>query len=150
MGEERSELNLGQLTRQRHGKDTFIVGLTTHSGTVTAASDWDGPSFTKRVRPGLPDSLESLLHEAGDGSDFFLDLRGDNRLRTALKSPRLERAIGVIYRPKTERWSHYYHCRVAEQFDALLHFDQTSALQPLDRESGTEEGELPDTFPSGI
>jgi erythromycin esterase-like protein len=150
MGEELGELNLGQLARQRHGKDTFIVGLTTYTGTVTAASDWDGPAMTKRVRPGLPDSLESLLHEAGDGSNFWLDLRGDSRLRTFLEAPLLERAIGVIYRPKTERGSHYFHCRVADQFDALLHFDQTSALQPLDLDSGSEEGELPDMYPSGI
>jgi erythromycin esterase-like protein len=149
MGEERNEVNLGQLTRQRHGRDTFLVGLSTYTGTVTAANDWDGPAETKRVLPGLHGSLEALLHDAGGGSNFWLDLRDDARLRHALEAPRLERAIGVIYRPQTERWSHYFHCRAAEQFDALLHFDETRALQPLDRTPGTEEGELPDTYPSG-
>jgi erythromycin esterase-like protein len=149
MGEDRSELNLGQLTRERHGAETFIIGLTTYTGTVTAADDWDGPAEFKRVQPGLHGSLEALLHDAGNGTNFWLDLRGDADLRASLREPRLERAIGVIYRPQTERWSHYFNSRVADQFDALLHFDETTALQPLDRSSGSEEGGLPDTYPSG-
>ncbi len=150
MGQDRNELNLGQLTRERHGLESFTLGLTTYTGTVTAATDWDGPAETKRVQPGLHGSLESVLHQAGGGKNFWLDLRDDDTLRKGLREPILERAIGVIYRPQTERWSHYFHCKVAEQFDALLHFDETNALQPLDRNSGTEEGELPDTFPSGV
>jgi erythromycin esterase-like protein len=150
MGEERGELNLGQLTRERHGREAFLIGFSTYTGTVTAAQDWDGPAQRKRVRPGMAGSVEELMHEAGEGRDFWLDLRDDARLREALKTPRLERAIGVLYRPQTERWSHYFHCRVAEQFDALLHFDETSALQPLDRTPGWQEGELPDTYPTGM
>lgn len=148
MGEERGELNLGQLTRQRHGRESFLIGLTTYSGTVTAARNWDEPGQVRRVRPALPDSLEELLHHAAE--DFWVDLRDDTPAVEALRSPRLERAIGVIYRPETERWSHYFHSRVSEQFDALLHFDETSAIIPLDRTSSWDTEDAPDTYPSGI
>jgi erythromycin esterase-like protein len=148
MGQERGELNLGQLTRQRHGRDAFLIGLTTYSGTVTAATDWGGDAERKRVRRGLPGSIEALFHEAGAG-DFLLDLR-DERLRAALREERLERAIGVIYRPDTERWSHYFHTRLPAQFDAVLHFDETRAVEPLERTPAWETGEPPETYPTGV
>jgi erythromycin esterase-like protein len=137
------ELNLGQLARERHGKDAFLIGQTTHHGTVTAATDWDGPAERKRVRPGLEGSYEALFHEV-DCDSFLLPLRdGDARLR----SPRLERAIGVIYRPETERLSHYFEARLAEQFDVVIHQDETTALQPLERTARWERGEVPQTYP---
>ncbi|WP_019585295.1 erythromycin esterase family protein [Deinococcus apachensis] len=146
MGWARGELNLGQLTRERWPEETFIVGQSTHHGTVTAADDWDEPARTKRVRPGLPGSLEDVLHEVG--GSFWLDLR-DPGLTGALRGERLQRFIGVIYRPETERWSHYVHTRPGEMYDALLHFDETSAVVPLDATAGDEEEEVADTFPFG-
>jgi erythromycin esterase-like protein len=149
---ERGELNVGQLVRERHGSSAVLIGLSTYSGTVTAASDWDAPAECKRVRPALQDSYEALFHEVGIPR-FQISLREGNAMVSALKEPRLERAIGVIYRPETERQSHYFYARLADQFDALLHFDQTRAVEPLERtaEWNMEEvGEPAETFPSGL
>ena len=145
------ELNLGQLVRERHGAEAVLVGFSTYAGTVTAASDWGAPAEHKRVRPGLPGSYEALFHDVaqGDGGPrFFLPLRGGDA-SDRLREPRLQRAIGVIYRPETERVSHYFDARLADQFDALLHFDETRAVEPLERTGGWEAGEPPETFPFG-
>jgi erythromycin esterase-like protein len=144
----RREHNVGQLIRERYPNQTFIVGFTTYTGTVTAATNWDDDADTKRVRPGLPNSWETLFHEAGH-PDFVLDLRG-LRASKSLNTDRLERAIGVIYRPETERVSHYFNARLLEQFDAVIHVDTTRALEPLDRESMCTTEDMPETFPSGI
>jgi erythromycin esterase-like protein len=144
----RGELNVGQLTRQRHRGDCLLVGFTTFDGRVTAASDWGGPAERKRVRPARPDSYEALLHEAG--SPRYWIATADHDLQDALRLPRLERAIGVIYRPQTELQSHYVPARLADQFDAVIHIDRTHALEPLERTSVWDEGEPPETFPSGI
>ncbi|BDP41905.1 hypothetical protein DAETH_18740 [Deinococcus aetherius] len=149
MGWRRGELNLGQLTRERWPEETYIVGLSTHHGTVTASDDWDEPARTKRVRPGLQGSLEDLCHEVGEPG-FWLDLRGQNAATDALREERLQRFIGVIYRPETERWSHYVHTRPAEMYDALLHFDETSTVVPLDPDTGDAQDEVPDTYPAGL
>jgi erythromycin esterase-like protein len=142
----RGELNLGQLTRERHGREAVLVGFSTHHGTVTAATDWEGPAERKRVRPGLRDSYETLFHETGLPR-FLLSLRDDAALEE-LDEPRLQRAIGVIYRPETERQSHYFLAKVRDQFDALVHLDETSAVEPLEVRS--EPGpEPPETYPSG-
>jgi erythromycin esterase-like protein len=146
------EWNVGQLIRERHGMNAVLVGFTTYTGTVTAASDWDAPAERKRVRPGLPGSFEALFHSVGV-PDLLLPLRGArgrDRLVAALGEPRLERAIGVIYRPETERLSHYFEARLPEQFDAVIHFDETRAVEPLDLTSGWQEGEPPETYPSGL
>ena len=142
------ELNVGQLVRERFGTEAFLLGQTTYEGTVTAASDWDAPAERKRVRPGLAGSYERLLHETGAAA-FWLDLR-DPPLQRLLKDERLERAIGVIYQPRTERQSHYFHTRLVEQFDAVLHIDATTALQPLEIESEWETEESPATYPSSL
>ena len=126
----------------------MLVGFTTYSGTVTAASDWGAPAELKRVRPALPGSYEALFHDV-DIPRFLLPLR-DGQVAAALRGPRLERAIGVIYRPETERISHYFNARLSDQFDALLHFDQSRAVEPLERTAGWERGELPETFPTGV
>jgi erythromycin esterase-like protein len=144
---EIGELNLGQLVRQAYGDAAFLVGFTTHTGTVTAASNWDEPAQRMRVRPSLAGSYERLFHDAGV-SRFLLLLR-DGAAREALREPRLERAIGVIYRPDSERVSHYFRARLSEQFDAVLHIDETSALEPLEQWAH-DEVDLPDTYPSGI
>jgi erythromycin esterase-like protein len=144
------EWNVGQLVRERYGRDAFLVGFTTHRGAVTASRDWDEPGRRIRVRPALEGSYEALFHDAGPGR-FMIDLRADGRARELLRLPRLERAIGVIYRPETERLSHYFHAQLAEQFDAVLHFDETTAVEPLERGPHPEAGdEPPETYPSGI
>jgi erythromycin esterase-like protein/predicted phosphoribosyltransferase len=146
---QHGELNVGQLVRERRGADVASVGFTTYAGTVTAASDWDEPAERKTVRPGLPTSYERLFHETGTRR-FLLPLREDQALAQVLASPRLERAIGVVYRPETERGSHYFHARLARQFDYVLHFDETTALEPLERTAAWTAGEPAETFPSGL
>jgi erythromycin esterase-like protein len=141
----RGELNVGQLVRERHGADTVLVGFTTHSGTVTAATDWDGPAERKRVLPGREDAWEGRLHHGGPR--FWLDLADADE---SLRGVRLERAIGVIYRPETERWSHYFHARLADQFDALIHLDRTTALEALPPLEPAPAPDLPETYPTGV
>ena len=146
------EWNLGQLARERYGRDAVLIGFTTYTGTVMAASDWGGVAKRKRVRPGLENSYEGLFHEVGMKS-FLLDLTADTGATELLRRPRLERAIGVIYRPETERISHYFETQLAEQFDACIHIDETSALEPLElpRDARHEtEVEAPETYPSGM
>jgi erythromycin esterase-like protein len=145
----RGEVNLGQLVREKYSTDAVLVGFTTHHGTVTAASDWGGPAERKNVRTSLAGSCESLFHAALP-ERFWLDLRGESEAAAGLRAPLLERAIGVIYRPETERISHYFHARLAEQFDAVLHLDETRALKPLEYTAEWEAGELPETFPFGV
>jgi erythromycin esterase-like protein len=146
---ERGELNLGQLVRQRLGNQTLLIGFTTHGGTVTAASDWDRPAERKTVRPGMAGSYEKLFHETGHAR-FWLDFKKHPKVAKLLREKALERAIGVIYRPETERGSHYFNARLSEQFDAVLHFDHTRAVEPLERSTRWHEGEVEETFPSGI
>jgi erythromycin esterase-like protein len=143
------ELNVGQLIKARYGKDAVLVGFTTNTGTVTAASDWGSPAERKWVRPALRDSYESVFHQV-QMSAFQLNLRDEGKAREALRVPHLERAIGVIYRPESERLSHYFNARLSDQFDAVLHFDETQALEPLERTAGWESGEFPETFPWGV
>lgn len=145
----RGELNLGQLVRERWGQSALLVGFSTYSGTVTAASDWDEPAQRKIVRPALEESYEFLFHETGL-ENFFLGLRGNSQAVLGLRQPRLERAIGVIYRPETERLSHYFRARLPHQFDAVLHYDVTRAVEPLERTGLWERGELPETYPSTL
>jgi erythromycin esterase-like protein len=145
----RGELNVGQLIRQKYGSDAVLVGFTTYTGTVTAATDWDDPGEQKRVRPALPDSYELGFHDLGIPR-FFLQL-GDSAARAALLAkPRLERAIGVIYRPETERVSHYFRADLPQQFDAVFHFDETRAVEPLEKPERWHHVEPPVTYPSGI
>jgi erythromycin esterase-like protein len=143
------ELNVGQLVREKHGTVAILIGFTTYTGTVTAASDWDGPAERKRVRPALNESYEALFHEI-DRANLLLTLRDDRKVSTVLQEPRLERAIGVVYLPGTERQSHYFEARLSQQFDAVIHFDETHALEPLERYALWESGEPPETFPTGI
>lgn len=145
----RGELNVGQLVRERWGNSVCLVGFSTYSGTVTAASDWDQPAERKVVRPALEGSYEALFHELAL-RNFFLGLRGNDDAILGLRQPRLERAIGVIYRPETERMSHYFRARLPHQFDAVLHYDVTRAVEPLERTGLWERGELPETYPSTL
>ncbi|CAA9518676.1 MAG: Protein-L-isoaspartate O-methyltransferase [uncultured Sphingomonas sp.] len=144
MGRTRGELNLGQLAKERFGDQARLVGFGTHSGTVAAAEDWDGPLRIKQVRPSRADSYERLCHDTGLPR-FLLDLRED--APAPLEEERLERYIGVIYRPETERWSHYVESVLAEQFDGWVWFDETRAVTPLSDVHGAGEAEM---WPFGV
>ena len=148
---EKGEWNVGQLVRERWGDDGAAcnIGFSTYSGTVTAADNWDEPAETKRVNPGLRGSYEELFHEVGV-PNFLLRMQDAGDLRPQLRNPRLQRAIGVIYRPRTERISHYFHTRLADQFDAMIHLDETSALIPLDRQGETAPKVEEETYPFGV
>ncbi len=146
---EGGELNVGQLVRQRYGEESRSLGFTTYGGTVTAADDWDEPGKRKRVRKALPESYEGLFHDLNI-NNFFVNLRDGSLTDHELERLRLERAIGVIYRPETERLSHYFFARLSSQFDGIIHLDQTRALEPLERTAQWEMGEPPETYPSGI
>ena len=148
MGED-GELNVGQLAREMFGAAAMSLGFTTYAGTVTAATEWDGPAHRRHVRPALAGSYERLFHDCGI-ERFLLPLRLDGPLAASLSSPLLERAIGVLYRPETERRSHYFRARLADQFDYVVHFDRTRAVEPLDRTSLWDVGEAAETFPSGL
>jgi erythromycin esterase-like protein/predicted phosphoribosyltransferase len=145
----RGELNVGQLVRESHQGDCRNIGFTTYTGTVTAADDWGGAAQRKWVRPALPDSIEELCHEVGQ-KGFLLSFGAAPKAAEALRVARLERAIGVIYRPETERQSHYFRARVADQFDAVIHVDETRAAEPLERTAGWVEGEVPETYPFAV
>lgn len=144
---EWGELNLGQLVRQEFGPRACLIGFTTHTGSVTAARDWDEPAEQRHVRASLPGSYERLFHDTGI-ERFFLRLK-DEPLRSALLTTRLQRAIGVIYVPETERSSHYFRARLPEQFDFVIHLDHTRALHPLERWARIES-DVPETYPTGI
>jgi protein-L-isoaspartate(D-aspartate) O-methyltransferase len=144
----RGEHNIGHLCREEFGDDAYLVGFGTNSGTVAAASDWDGPMEIKTVQQALPKSYEQLCHATGH-SRFALGLRNRTDITGAqdLSKPQLERAIGVIYRPETERASHYFQAVLPWQFDEYIWFDKTRAITPFDT---AELAGLPDTYPFGV
>jgi erythromycin esterase-like protein len=139
---EAGELNVGQLVREARGNESLLVGFSTYTGTVTAASDWGDPAERRTVLPALEGSWEQFFHER-DEERFLV-------ATAALDGRRLERAIGVVYRPETERTSHYFHARIAQQFDAVIHFDETRAVEPLEVTSEWSAAEAPETYPFGV
>jgi erythromycin esterase-like protein len=146
---QRGEINIGQLAREKYGRDAVLIGFTTHHGTVTAASEWGAAAERKRVRQALPGSYEALFH-ASEISRFLAIWSESEALARRLRKPKLERAIGVIYRPDTERQSHYFQARLPDQFDAVLHFDETRAVEPLEYTADWDMGEVPETFPFAV
>ncbi|HVT82001.1 MAG TPA: erythromycin esterase family protein [Phycisphaerae bacterium] len=150
----RGEVNVGQLVRERYPRETFHLGFTTYEGTVLAAADWDMPCEVKRVRPGMEGSYERLFHEVSGevGGDFVVHLREGEEARKLLvqAGDMLERAIGVIYLPETERQSHYFFADLANQFDAVIHVDRTRALEALDPPGARVNAEAPETYPSAV
>jgi erythromycin esterase-like protein len=147
MGTLREELNIGQLCCERFGNDSALIGFGTHTGTVTAASSWDGDMEVMRVRPSHRDSYERLCHDSGVPR-FLLDPERDEAVRRALLEHRLERFIGVIYLPETELTSHYSQASLPQQFDAFIWFDETTAVTPL----GPQHAQpgVPDTYPFAL
>lgn len=148
MGVVRDELNIGQLCRERFGGQTALIGFGTHAGKVACASDWDGEMEIKEIRPSLADSIERLCHGSGKPS-FLLDFGRNDALSKALETPRPERYIGVIYRPQSERLSHYMDSSVSQQFDAFAWFDRTSPVEALVASQDSRNA-VPDTFPFGV
>lgn len=144
----RGEYNIGQLTREKFGDLAYLIGFGTDHGTVAAASEWGGPMEVKQVQPAHLESYERLCHEVNT-DNFLLPLRKPMKeiIRQKLLAERLERAIGVIYRPETELQSHYFYACLPRQFDEFIWFDETRAVEPLTKESTRG---IPDTFPFGL
>lgn len=142
---KRGEYNIGQLVQEAYGKQAYALGFSTYQGEVSAASNWHAPVERKRVRPALDESYEAVFHQLGL-EEFFLPLTRE----TPLDHELLERAIGVIYRPETERLSHYFYARIAQQFNGIIHCDTTHAVEPLEKEALWIHGESPETYPSGL
>jgi len=134
--------------RERHGSEALLVGFTTYEGTVTAAHDWGGPAERMSVRPALGGSVEELFHDVSLPR-FLLPLHNAGEALGELREPMLERAIGVVYRPRTERYSHYFEARLTAQFDAVVHVDRTRAVEPLER-SQPWTAEPPETYPTAL
>ena len=143
------EWNIGQLVRQKYGSECRNIGFTTYTGTVTAASGWDSPAERKQVRPARLDSFEGLFHQAGIPA-FSLSLGQYSPVALRLRESMLERAIGVVYLPASELASHYFLASLSDQFDAVVHFDETRAVEPLEPVSAGGAGEPAETFPSGV
>ena len=145
------ELTLGQLMRHRHPREVMLIGMTTHTGAVRCAREWDGQSMPERVRPSLPGSWEALFHDTGLPR-FYVTAAALARVAGA-GAARLHRAIGVVYRPDTERLSHYYEARLAEQYDLVIHVDVTHAVKLFDVTTPVEpmfDDEPPETIPTGL
>jgi erythromycin esterase-like protein len=153
IGQHRDELNIGQLAKEKWDARARLIGFGTHTGTVAAADDWDEPMKIKQVRASLPESYERASHDS-EVPRFLLDLREGEmgrEVKEALMEQRLERFIGVIYRPDTERWSHYSHAILPKQFDAWVWFDETSAVTPLPGEQRPgDHPEIDETYPFGL
>lgn len=145
----RGEINIGQLVNDKYANKALRIGFSTSRGTVTAASDWDGPAETKAIREPLPGSYEEIFSRL-EKKRFYIDLRGKNEAIGMLADERLQRAIGVIYRPETERMSHYFHTSLPRQFDFMIHIDETQALEPLPSFIHPRPGEMDETYPSGF
>lgn len=148
IGKNRSEVNLGQLAREKYGSKVVLIGFLTYSGTVTAATQWDSVAERKYVRPALSGSYEDYFHRLNI-PNFFINLQSYKH-SSDIPDNNLERAIGVIYRPQTERASHYFFSSIKEQFDGVIYMDKTRALEPLERTAIWHHGEVFETFPSGL
>jgi erythromycin esterase-like protein len=146
---QRGEINIGQLVTERYPDKVLRIGFSTSRGTVTAATDWDGPAETKTVREPLRDSYEEIFTGL-QKKRFYVDLRGASEAADVLRDKRLQRAIGVIYRPETERISHYFYACLPRQFDFMIHIDETEAVKPLRSFMHKRPGEMDETYPSGL
>ena len=141
------DVSVGQLAREHFGHEAVLIGLTTYQGTVRAASEWNGPIEQRTILPSLPDSFEAVFHDASLPR-FLVPVRGCAAVAAALRSPSLLRSIGVIYRDGAERLSHYFQTRLSEQFDAVVHFDQTTAVHPIPGDPAFEDDDIPSPVPA--
>lgn len=142
------EYNLGQLVRKKYPNESYLIGFSTYTGEVTAAANWGAPAERKRIRPALPGSYEELFYQV-EYPNFLLAINEGSQASWYMREPHLQRAIGVVYRPNSERLSHYYYSQLPNQFDAIIHLDETHAVVPLDTTTGWQHGEWPETYPSG-
>lgn len=144
----KGEFNIGQLCRGKFGEDIYSIGFGTHEGSVAAASEWNGPMQIKQVRPSIEGSYENIFHTTHIPA-FLLPLRQQHqqKVRELLEAPHFERAIGVIYRPENEFWSHYFSASLPNQFDEYIWFDKTRAIMPLVPQ---RKESVPDTYPFGL
>ncbi len=149
IGQQRREFNIGQLVCENHGADALLIGFSTSHGTVTAASGWDEPAECKSINLPFPGSYEEIFHHV-NSKKFLIDLRENNKATDLLMQPRLQRAIGVVYRPMTERQSHYFRTCLPEQFDFMIHIDGTTAVQPLETIPHWHRGNMDETYPFGV
>jgi erythromycin esterase-like protein len=145
----RGEINIGQLTAEKYEKESLRIGFSSSRGTVTAASDWDGLAETKVINEPMSGSYEQLFSRLKE-RHFFIDLREKNEATRHLEHERLQRAIGVVYRPDTERLSHYFYANLPRQFDFMIHIDDTTALEPLSTIIQPQAKELDETYPYGL
>ncbi len=145
----RGEYNIGQLVRASHDAGALLVGFSTCRGTVRASSDWDAPDEVKNIVEPLAGSYEQIFNHVGGGK-FFLDLRADNTATDMLQEHRLLRAIGVVYKPETERYSHYVYSCLPKQFDFIIHLNHTTAVEPIETIPHIHHGEMDETYPSGM
>ena len=144
------EINIGQLVKESFAADAISVGFTTYSGTVSAASAWGADVERKYVRPALDESVESFFHESMVKA-FTIIPSEHPEIYDLFSEAYLQRAIGVIYLPASERQSHYFYAQLNHQFDAIIHFDHTNAVVPLDKNTTWEQGEdVPETYPFGV
>jgi erythromycin esterase-like protein len=148
MGEQ-GEVNIGQIAREHFGNDAVLIGFSTYEGTVTAASEWDGEAEFKKLNPGVGESYERLFHDTGM-ENFTLVLRDVQQSADGLRLNRLQRAVGVLYLPETELQSHYFFARLTEQFDAMIHLDDTHAIRPLEPTPLWHKGEIYEAYPTGL
>ena len=135
--------------RMRYPQETFLLGFTTFDGNVTASSEWGASAECKKVNKALSESVENLFHKV-DIPKFYLITKDHPEVIAALPVHSLERAIGVVYLPETERQSHYFYVDIANQFDAIIHIDKTSAVQPIENISISKDRDVPETYPSGM
>jgi erythromycin esterase-like protein len=142
------EFNIGQLCRVAYGDDAVLIGFGTDTGTVAAASDWGADMRIKTVQPARAEAYEHAFRSTGL-SRTLTDWRGRKRQELAhiLREPLLERAIGVVYRPESELSSHYFEAILADQFDAYVWFEKTTAVTPLGHE---KPHGAPETYPFGL
>lgn len=145
----RGEINIGQLVSEKYGDKGTNIGFSTSRGTVTAASDWDEPAETKTIRSPILDSYEGVFSRL-EKKSFYFDLQAKNEAVNTLREERLQRAIGVIYRPETERISHYFHTSLPRQFNFMIHIDETEAVQPLPSYIDKRQSNMDETYPSGF
>jgi erythromycin esterase-like protein len=146
---KQGQLNIGQLAREKYGNKVILIGFLTYAGYVTAASSWDGIAERKHIRHALPGSYEYFFHNLSS-SNFLINLRDNEQMKNLIPNKQLERAIGVIYSPATERISHYFHANLSSQFDAVIYIDKTTAIHPLETTATWHKGEIFETYPSGL
>ncbi len=146
---DRGEFNIGQLMKEYYLEESLLIGFSTCRGTVTAAPNWDEPEEFKKINDPWPGSYEEIFHHVGH-KNFMIDLREQNEATDLLREPRLQRAIGVVYRPESERQSHYFLSCLPQQFDFLIHYDETHAVKPLKTNLYPHKGEMDETYPSGL